>query len=536
MFDGERYQAFEGIPAFMRALLTRENRGAWIFAHFGGAADIAFLQEWFTEHKEYEVEMRFSGSAAVVVQIKKGKDEWFLVDSFFLMRDKLANIGRSIGMLKGTDGMTEAEKEAQFNAPIGELKAYNEQDCRILFQAITLFAAELEELGGEMRPTIASCAMTLFRRRYLREPMRVSDALNDTFRDSYIASRVEVYRRRLVGGANKYDINSSFPASLAEKVPGSCIGLGTKIPRNGDCFIAECDVDVADCYLPPLPYRISGRIFFPTGKWSTLLTGPDFRFAEEHGAIRRVRMVWTFQERTDAADYVHKIYGMRKAEKDPFRKLLLKYLLNSLYGKFGEAPAKQVLLINPPAPLHMVEGATYVRPGVWLLTTHDHAKHEHVALAAHVTANSRRRITRYLQQAGDAYYCDTDSVITKSELPDSDELGHLKNEGRVESGYFAAPKFYLLDDKVKAKGFPRLQPEDFWRVVEGGSAEVSRMARPREMWRSGDLSPVNLTMQKRARLTVDKRCFDAAGESRPWTVAEVSTVIGQVPEQTALHF
>lgn len=545
VYDGDRYQSFEGIPALMRCLLARENRGTWIFAHFGGAADIAFIMQWFTEHDEYTVEMMFSGSSAVIIEVKRGKDVWLLVDSYFLMRDKLENIGRAIGMAKGTEGQTAEEKYAMFHAPLPILRDYNEQDCRILWHAIDKFCTEIMSLGGELRPTIASCAMTLFRRRFLKCDMRTSDSLNDTFRPAYIASRVEVYRRRLEGEANKYDINSSFPASMAEPCPGSAIGFNTALPKNHDCFMAEVDIAVkAGTYLPPLPYRVDGRVFFPTGSWRAVLSGPDVRFAEEHGALVKVHTVWTFQQRTDLRDYVQVIYGMRKNETDEFRRLLLKYLLNSLYGKFGEGAEKQKVVINPPASMHNIEGAHMIRPGVWAVSTFKHANHEHVALAAHITANSRRRISRYLMQAGDAYYCDTDSIITKQTLPHSKELGHLKRENPVTAGYFAAPKFYYIREKgeagsfdtVKAKGFPKLDKEGFDKLVAGGSHPLNRMARPKEMWRDGNLNPRTYDIQKAARLTLDKRRFDASGESQPYTLEELARVIRQVPEQASIRF
>lgn len=517
LFDGEQYQCFLGIPGLMRAMFSRENRGVWFFAHFGGAADIAFLQTWFLKNTDYQVELRFSGSAVVVAEVSRGKDRWFLVDSYFLMRDSLKNIAPSVGMKKG---------ECSFTAPLAELQAYNEQDCRILYKAITSFQAELEALGGELKPTIASCAMALYKRRFLKAPVRTADHLNNVFREAYIASRVEVFARHLTGGANHYDVNSSFPSSLIGDVPGGPVAFNRTMPRH-DCFMAECTLDVKPQYLPPLPYRVNDRVFFPVGSWKAWLSGPDVRFAEETGSLAKVHSVWTFEPRKEPGEYVETIYALKAAAQDPFKVLVYKYLLNALYGKFGEGAARQTLWINPLASMHSVEGAVMLRPGVWLVTSQHHAAHEHVALAAHVTAKSRALLTRYLYQAGRVYYCDTDSIVTKAELPTSPRLGDLKALPQIQEGYFAAPKFYMIDDVVKAKGFPTLGKADFLRLVAGGGQEVQRMARVREMHRDNAPEPSKLTYSKHARLTVDKRRFDSAGESEPYAVTELYAVAAE---------
>lgn len=540
LFDGQRYQAFHGIPALMRAMLTRENRGAWFFAHAGGTFDVSFLLDWFVTHPDYTVEMRFSGSAAVFVEIRKGKDVWNIVDSFFLMRDSLAKIAKSLGMTKGTDGKTEAEKKDLFMAPMAELEAYNEQDCRILHAALTRFRDELEGIGGELKPTIASCALTLFKRAFLKSPIRTDEALNDMFRDAYIASRVEVFRKKVTDPpVYKYDINSSFPSSMTEPVPGSLMHYTRRMPAH-DCFMAQVTVDVSDRWLPPLPYRIDGRVFFPLGQWKAIMAGPDVRFAEETGVLRSVHKVWVYEPRDDFAEYVHTIYGKRKASEDEFYRLLLKYLLNSLYGKTGERPEKTSILINPPGSMHRCPGAVMLRPGVWRVSSFSRAPHEHIPIAAHITAKSRAKITRYLLDAERAghppYYCDTDSIITKAELEQSLELGRLKFEKEIGRAEFHAPKFYYQNNEVIAKGFRRgLTVDDYHALVNGGAQESDRMLRPKEMWRIGDLTPRQKHVSKRALLTLDKRRFSEDGESTPYHLSEIPALIGKVPEQLGLR-
>src|SRR5207245_174765 len=124
-------------------------------------------------------------SSAIIVHVSRGKNAWHFVDSYWLMRDSLANIGKWIGLEKG-----EKEDKKIFYAPISELKIYNERDCIILYQAVQQFEIALLDLGGELKMTQASCALNLFRRAFLRSEIVTHRRVNEICRQAYFASRV----------------------------------------------------------------------------------------------------------------------------------------------------------------------------------------------------------------------------------------------------------------------------------------------------------------------------------------------------------
>ena len=163
--------------------------------------------------------------------------------------------------------------------------------------------------------------------------------------------------------------------------------------------------------------------------------------------------------------------------------------------------------------------------------------------AAHITANSRALITRYLWQAESRnkempFYCDTDCVVMRGMLDDSTELGKMKLEKSIKKGVFLAPKFYIKDDETRAKGFPRLTEEAFMSIANNGySHRVERMARPKEVindfaaGRQPDMMPRNLDFPKRLRLLPEnsKRVFTSDGDqSRPFSVDEIDGGAGEV--------
>ncbi len=258
--DGFRY--YKTVRSFLDKEFNRSKESRSYFAHFGGRADVQFLVEYFTKRRDgrYVVDMVFNGSSAFMVFVHDtvSKSNFRFYDSFFIFQAKLEKIGQFFGMQKGSVDFNTEDFDA--------LVKYNEQDCRILYEAIQNLIKEVEELGGEFKPTLASMAMSLFKCRFLKQEIKTRNMMNRITRDSYFASRVEVFTKTCEGG-KYYDINSSFPWSMTQSLPANFSSITEKKPAPGMPYIAECEIEIKDCYLPPLPYRLEGRIFFPTGKW-----------------------------------------------------------------------------------------------------------------------------------------------------------------------------------------------------------------------------------------------------------------------------
>ena len=455
----ERYQSFLTVKDMLAFMLSRENRGMWFFAHAGGLADMQFVfDELLTQLKDsagaersttsygpggrkqvehsapggWKIRASFSGSSAIIVHVTRGKNSWHFCDSYWLLRDKLASIGKAIGIHKGDspealawmserfgrkvtdfEELSQPEKVVFYrDVPMPILVGYNRTDCEILWKAISQFEEEILGLGGQLQQTIASTAMTLFRRSYLKRDIYTSEKLNQVAQESYFASRVEVLSRD-VQDFFMYDVNSSFPYAMTFPLPGNLVGFRTDLPDDDgdDClYLADVTLEVPDDVLPPVPFRKDNRVFFPTGRWRSWLTSTDVRLALREGAVLHgVHEVYTFEPFWDFKAYSEEIYGRRAAAETPFRKLVLKYLLNSLYGKAAEGLIKQEMLINPDevdrTQMQMLQ------PGVWLREKQAVIAHRHVVVSSFITAIARRTLYDYskecYRQGCALHYCDS---------------------------------------------------------------------------------------------------------------------------------
>ena len=558
VYDGNRYRCYTSLSAFLDNELTHKNRGKWFYAHAGGLADFQFVLETLCKRigNGWKVKAATSGSSLIIVHVTRGKNSWHFVDSLWLLKDKLSNIAKWLGMEKATpkdsDGNEIEGKELELwfrDAPLYELRRYNEVDCIVLYCAIRMFEDTLYGLGGQLKMTQASCAMELFRRRFLQRDIQTNAWVNSIARESYFASRVEVLSREC-HDAWYYDVNSSFPYAMTFPIPGDLIGTSNQLPDHG-IYIADVDILVPECYLPPIPTRLNDRLFFPTGKWSGWLSSIDIVLLQEQGGkILKHRESLRFEERLDCRDYARTLYELR-ARSEGFLGIACKFLLNSLYGKFAECEYKSSLEINPPSPRGEDEGWKMLFPGAFLVERKVPIPHMHVPISSHITAIARRTLYHYMSYSPELHYCDTDGFSSTVPLQSYEgKLGYLKLEKKIESGRFVSQKTYNLKtsdgkDVVKAKGFRKMTSEEFdraaaylqamedgtieemtveekQRLIESTEIEYTRMARTKELFRGRKTRPQERRYRKKLRTdTLSKRSFYPDGQSRPWTIEEL---------------
>jgi DNA polymerase type B, organellar and viral len=552
VYDGNRYRAYRTVDAFLDGELTHKNRGKWFYAHAGGLADFQFLLEKLIARmgNGWSVKGSTSGSSVIIVHVTRGKNTWHFIDSFWLLKDKLRNIGKWVGIDKGN---TDESEEFYRDASDLELRYYNELDCIILYKAIREFELTLYDLGGQLKMTQASCAMDLFRRRFLQRDIATSEWINTLSRRAYYASRVEVLAK-YCDDAWYYDVNSSFPYAMTFPIPGALKGTSHRMPESG-IYLSDVEIDIPDCYLPPIPTRLGGRLFFPIGRWRGWLMNTDIELLQDQGGrVTRHHESLMFEERTDCGEYARTLYDLR-AKSSGFMYIACKYLLNSLYGKFAECDYKSSLEINPPNPKGPDDGWTQLFPGAFIVERKVPIPHMHVPISAHITAIARRTLYLYMSFSPELHYCDTDGFSSVEKLRSTEgKLGCLKLEKTIKQGRFVTQKTYdLLTDSgehvTRAKGFRKMTSEDFTRMagyidaIDTGSIEnmsytersrlmestemdYTRMARTKELLRLKRTKPVERNYKKRLRIDVlPKRCFYPDGQSRPWMMDELKEVL-----------
>lgn len=255
-----------------------------------------------------------------------------------------------------------------------------------------------------------------------------------------------------------------YPRMMLEAVPDfSCYEW--RRYREGMPGVLECEMEIPSSYIAPLPQR-GEKLFYPVGRVTGIWPTTEIENAVACGAaIRRVgRFLHYPRVHPFLKSFVESIYKLRAEAVNPTLKKIFKIFMNSLYGKFGQGNMRTVLVSMDGRESGVVWGDRMIKE-----VEGKYPAFSNVIWSAWLTALARIKLVSMLKECGDGLcYCDTDSVVYSADralFDEGDALGAVSLEGRFESGYFLAPKFYALFSKdtkrVRAKGVPQRLAEEF---------------------------------------------------------------------------
>lgn len=433
------------------------------------------------------------------------------------------------------------------------VECYCSRDAEIAFRAVDMFQSQVNDLGGELKNTLASTAMDLFRRSFMKRAYKVPfQYRNDYCRGAYYGGRVEPFVLGKVEKVTCYDFTSLYPSVMFDyEYPDPDFLHGPITDTTLDLIMEKEGVSDVTVYVPkmpypPLPFRGATKLYFPTGQWRGHYAHVELRHALECGCkIKDVHTsVYSDKSCRPFTEFIPALFDLRldlKAKNDP-RQVVVKILMNSLYGKFGQRMGAGLA--------DLLSGEQYIRQGtpkglipliidntdyyIRAIDIPDQPAYINVPWAAYIAAYARIVLHQaMLQAAPDLYYVDTDSLYVKGWLPTSDRLGDLKVEHQDVGLEIYGPKLYRLTEKdgsvvTKAKGVPRAYQKAF---LETGKATYVKPLRFLEAVKRKMAPSVWVTITKERHAQVDKRRYGKAPagdvayqSSRPLSVKEIDRV------------
>lgn len=394
-------------------------------------------------------------------------------------------MGQVLGLPKLTTPAYILEEREPKKSEYAEVEKYNIRDSDITYQFATWMQDEFNREGAKMRLTVASTAMDLFKRQYLhdvwyQEPTWVMEKLYN----AYYGGRTEVLKRGYATDLNYYDFNSLYPSVMTEEFPNANYQRWLK-KGNMDIIetydgVTKVEVEAPDIPIPFLPYRSENKLIFPTGRFTGYYTNVEIRKAIEIGyKIKWIgETIYYTHKHRPFEKYVIDQYSKRlklKEANNPAQ-IINKLFMNSLYGKFAQKihGKEQIFHMNRLTMQQIKEmmqkgKVTVINDFAYFTEDEPSYIPHHIfpIYSVYVTAYGRIKLWNIATQC-DPYYMDTDSIITKKEIPDSMELGALKLEFKIKEGIFVKPKMYAFvddtgDSHVKVKGLP---PSKRWSFTE----------------------------------------------------------------------
>jgi len=415
-----------------------------------------------------------------------------------------------------------------------KLLAYNLQDCRVLYEVIKAFNqnfVKLFKMSALKAPTLPSLAYKLFTRNYLKHeacPSEGAGGIELTFaedyknyKEAYRGGAVDVYRP---WGKDIwcYDINSLYPSVMkSNKYPtGFSEYFKGSVTMLRDVFgIVKCNIIAPDIYAPILLTKTAdGRVIAPTGSWTGWYVTEELKLAKKYGYKIKILKGYYWPEKDNIfSGFVSTLYDLRLSfQKSDPRNLICKFIMNTLYGKFGMSPKLiEYLILNKPK---VEDTSPLVDQGVSgeadiqaidktisetnkiinnitefknvLLLEKEKFKNKNTAsknlieistpIAMFTTAYARMYMAKFkIKYQSFLYYSDTDSLVLSCPLPEhlvGNEIGQFKAGGieyMIKEGIFLGAKLYALrlEDNtliIKIKGFKSdsLNKEDLFSYLK----------------------------------------------------------------------
>lgn len=386
--------------------------------------------------------------------------------------------------------------------------------------------------GGRLAPTAAMQSMRWWRRVWgRRPPERTSDTeIAAMERHAYYGGRVDLgyhgivsldgnpnfrlskstmSRLKILTGTRAHycDIRSAYPAAMID------LAAPMRLSFSADDMSLSSAEDLAHEYCLisrvlvrsveiPWPYRRGGQSMMVCGRYWTVLCGDELIEALRLGCIERIGQTAVYQTAQIFGEWVSILYDLREKsslEDSQFAVQIVKTMLNSLHGKFGQRPEGWIIDPDTLPPLVLSDGRLLdgVRPeivgpdgrilwGTWRSVdpvTGEVRRHRvldgrvqtwgqrepgrwtSTAIAAAISAACRVRLGRILRSLTECgwLYCDTDSVhvtdsglekLTKLNLLGKTGIGTLRVVDSADQALYLQKRVYCLGNRWVVSGKP----------------------------------------------------------------------------------
>lgn len=486
-FDGTTYRTFDSPREFLNMIDRKEYKGWKFYAHFGGRYDFLFMLEDIL-NRQTDVRMIPVNGKLIKIMVTTAKSRFTLCDSYALLPDSLKNL---------THGFNVEHKKKDFDVKQTMRKndprmlKYLENDCIGLYEVLSTFFAS--DFCVHPKDTIASQALDTFRSIFAPgelHKIRCEESFRENF---YSGGRVEVYKG--MGEISYFDVNSLFPTAMLNPMPCGKMKKTTVVERGRIGFYSVNLKSTPDWYISPLLKKkrldeTRRKLFFVNGPGEYFLSSTSLAYLRSEFGIRyTVNYGFVFPDKRELFnDYVTKFYRMKQENKGNPLYFIAKYMLNSLYGKFGQSRWRESIeRWNHGRRCYAMPGGEDF--GLELVTEKSRSRFILPYLAAYITELARLEHFKIMNMAPESvFYCDTDSILTNKPSVFNKLLG--KGIGQLSNAWderekveavFLAPKFYALrgliskEQKIVCKGFNRedFSFNDFKRALTHGKELVS---------------------------------------------------------------
>lgn len=431
----------------------------------------------------YELKSIVDGCPPIILNYQLGAQKVRFIDTMNYFKSSVREMGKVIGAEKG---------EVKFDNRYSEkLLKYCRRDVIIIRESMLGLIRYLKDNDlCKLTHTISSLALSTFVRKFSKTKIYIdgNEERSQIGRESYYGGRTEAFWiGNFKGPLYSIDINSQYPfimqtglfpyKTIANYKRVNIDDLIDVLGRYSVTAVVDLETEI-----PAYPKTINKRTCFPTGSFTANLSTSEIHYAINNDHITKVHSIMIYEQDRLFYDYVNYFYEAKARYKKTGNKVwywLAKYMLNTLYGKFGQSHKEWELTeITPKGFPHTEVELDYdtgnrihimeINNQVFMSIKNSEARDSFPAIAAHVTAGARMMVQLTIDFVGreNVYYCDTDSLLLNQagydkikKNIDTYRLGAWGFEDKYDDVTIYGPKDYIFGDKEKHKGVRHQAPE-----------------------------------------------------------------------------
>jgi len=258
---------------------------------------------------------------------------------------------------------------------------------------------------------------------------------------SYAGGKFEVYKRGFSDTLYEYDINSAYPDEIANlyDLTNCRVDVSTEYQAQADYGFMYAELFIT-CNYSPVPYKLKGLNIYPQGKFRQYINKKTYEYLISHGCDVTILMgYWIYTNKNQPyKKEVMRLYRLKAQykHKDVLKYLLIKILLNSLYGKFA---AITPMYREKDNKIHYMAGSLF-----------------NPIYASVITEGTRIKVCEACDKYESVVAVHTDSIITTDKIPikTSTKIGgwDFKTSG---AGVIVGSGIYQIGGKIAFRGYSK---------------------------------------------------------------------------------
>lgn len=392
------------------------------------------------------------------------KDSYLLIPVALAKFDKLFELNVSKEKIDNISNLSQTDFE--------KVKSYCRTDCIVLMQGFKRYQEYLNQIFQEKTNlqktlTLPSVAFNYFKKV---SKYKIPNIHSMLFKKAYTGGRTEIFRMWYNKKFYVYDVNSMYPFVMKNFVypTGKLTISSPDISKEGFSIIRIYSQKYN--YIPYLFYKdeITKKLYFPVYDTpeTVIRTNVEVRRLKSLGYDFDVLKSYVSEESDYLFNFIEDMFELRKKLKEEGKiglSEVLKLIMNSIYGKFGQNKKREVIWFGDDFSMNTKRCFKLANEYYFFNSSEKFMSSifSNLAIASYITAYARNHLYDILLKSDKPLYTDTDASFSTVPLPEGNKLGELKLEAVGYNFVAIQPKVYayLKEDTnnlvLKAKGFPK---------------------------------------------------------------------------------